>query len=153
MEQAVAYIKCNNCSRRFDHRRDAAIGSTDVSIDVFRCKYCGEPHDVDDVERRAIIHQSESIVNNEDTTGVYIIHERANRYKIGITKDVDDRVAQLQTGNSNDLTLVTYNDQCDARKIERRLHSVFERRRLNGEWFELSNGELEEAMRTINDGR
>lgn len=59
-------------------------------------------------------------------------------FKVGISNDVDDRWAELQTGNHREIELVfeyRFNDRETARRIERILHERLKRYRLSGEWF------------------
>lgn len=80
---------------------------------------------------------------------VYLIKsEDSSRYKIGISKNPQKRVKQLQTGNSEKLCLVnTYlSEYYD--KIERTLHNRFSYLKKEGEWFEFS---LEEEVKFIDE--
>ena len=60
------------------------------------------------------------------------------RMKRGRAKDVGRRLAELQTGSSDKLTIFVY-VQCasdeNARHMERMAHSYFRFARLRGEWF------------------
>lgn len=77
---------------------------------------------------------------------LYIIRSESF-YKIGIARDVDSRLAQLQTGNPIPLTLwASYTFEA-AITIERALHQKFRACRAVGEWFRLSEKDLEEAFR------
>lgn len=69
---------------------------------------------------------------------VYLIRGNDSNYKIGITKNPKQRLKQLQTGNSDTLTLIeTYQSEY-ASKIESSLHNQYNHVRNEGEWFDLS---------------
>lgn len=71
---------------------------------------------------------------------VYVFRQgKTNRYKIGRTKDLAKRRKQVQTGNSDEITLVCA-IQCDAQssKIEAMLKARFKELRVSGEWFLLN---------------
>lgn len=71
-------------------------------------------------------------------TSVYLIRGNDGRYKIGTAKNPKQRIRQLQTGNSDKLTLIeTYSSE-NARKIESALHSHYSYCKQVGEWFDLS---------------
>ena len=56
--------------------------------------------------------------------------------KIGISKDPQERLRQLQTGNSNELQLVAYREATNERfKDETEAHKANSQYRIRGEWF------------------
>ena len=67
---------------------------------------------------------------------LYII-KAESAIKIGVTSNLDSRIQQLQTGNPYKIIILrTYNEQkSNIEFLERKLHSVFDDFRLNGEWF------------------
>ena len=78
---------------------------------------------------------------------VYLIGEIDNkgRYKIGSTKakDVSKRLKQLQTGNSSELFIKESYETEHPLKLEKMLHNHFKSSNLIGEWFELSESDIE----------
>ena len=78
---------------------------------------------------------------------VYLIGETNNngRYKIGSTraKDVNHRLKQLQTGNSNPLFLKAYYETSRPFKLETMLHNKYKNNNVIGEWFELNEEEVD----------
>jgi hypothetical protein len=72
---------------------------------------------------------------------VYLIRGNDGRYKIGIAKNPKQRIAQLQTGNSDKLTLIESYLTENASKIESSLHNRYSYVRNVGEWFDLSVAE------------
>lgn len=80
---------------------------------------------------------------------VYLLSEWGTdlRYKIGVTKnDVEKRVKQLKTGNSNDIKLLYSYQSKNYKKIEGILHRKFNPVRENGEWFTLTDDEVFEFI-------
>lgn len=72
---------------------------------------------------------------------VYVITD-GKYFKIGYTEGVvETRVASLQTGNANRLILVFQAKGC--RALEKKLHADFHAKRISGEWFDLSNSDLQ----------
>lgn len=69
---------------------------------------------------------------------VYLIRGNDGRYKIGIAKNPKERIRQLQTGNSDALTLIETYQSENARQIESALHCRYAHVRNVGEWFDLS---------------
>lgn len=67
---------------------------------------------------------------------VYFI-QALDRIKIGFTKDVAARLAQLQTANGATLRLVAVIPNAP-RSLEKRLHAHFAQYRLRGEWFQFT---------------
>lgn len=58
--------------------------------------------------------------------------------KIGMAKDVNDRIANLQTGNAfklNVLMLIPCDSELQARQLEAKFHRIFAKQRIRGEWF------------------
>jgi len=70
---------------------------------------------------------------------VYLIASESGKYKIGITttKNLDKRIKQLQTGNSEYLHVIKTYSTDYAAIIERTLHREFTTKKLMGEWFDL----------------
>lgn len=77
---------------------------------------------------------------------VYLIHEEGNDslYKIGVTrsKDVSKRVKALQTGNGTKLVLKDYFHTNKPFKMEMMLHNKYNSVREEGEWFNLSEDDV-----------
>lgn len=67
---------------------------------------------------------------------IYLINsEGTNKYKIGIAKNPNERVKQLQTGNSEKLEIVEIYKSKYASKIEKNFHRRYNYTSLLGEWF------------------
>lgn len=71
---------------------------------------------------------------------IYVIQEEVSKaFKIGISKNPEARLKQLQTGNSSKLSLI-YTTKAESRfQDELELHKLFEEYKLQGEWFQLNN--------------
>ena len=86
---------------------------------------------------------------------VYLIGEMDNkgRYKIGSTKakDVNKRLKQLQTGNSSELFIKESYETEHPFKLEKMLHNHFKSSNLIGEWFELSESDIEAFKRVCEE--
>ncbi len=76
---------------------------------------------------------------------IYLIRCSENSfYKIGISKNVEQRLKQIQTSSPDKVYLVHKYESSYASKIERALHNFYKSYHRNNEWFELSlNEEVE----------
>ena len=70
-------------------------------------------------------------------TCTYIIKDGSGLFKIGKTSDINSRLKNLRVGNP----LIELVHKID-KDIEEILHKIFEKKRVNGEWFSLSNDDL-----------
>lgn len=77
-----------------------------------------------------------------DKRYVYILKTSDDVYKIGVAKDVESRVRQLQTGSVEEITLVNKFLSEFPFKIESTLHRKYNRNRINGEWYYLTEENL-----------
>jgi predicted GIY-YIG superfamily endonuclease len=69
---------------------------------------------------------------------VYLLKDDNGKYKIGITtRKSTKRLKELQTGNAEEIQVVTEFKSKWFRKIETSLHNRYGLKRLKGEWFEL----------------
>jgi predicted GIY-YIG superfamily endonuclease len=78
---------------------------------------------------------------------VYLIRTNDGRYKIGIAKNPQQRLSQLQTGNSDPLELIETYQSENASKIENALHRHYSYSKMIGEWFDLSIKEEAEFIK------
>lgn len=76
------------------------------------------------------------------TTGFVYLVQAGGRFKIGITSNVQSRIKGIQTGNPDKVTLVCSVEHPEPRKLEAELHRIFSPYRLEGEWFQLSIGQV-----------
>ena len=78
---------------------------------------------------------------------IYFVHaDGTNRYKIGLTNNLDRRMKELNGKQSPFESRLQWSiEVCDMRSAEKDLHDRFHARRVNGEWFQFSEGELKEV--------
>ncbi len=78
---------------------------------------------------------------------VYLIssgEQGEKKYKIGFTKNsVENRIKQLKTGNHNQFTIEKVFETKWGTKIESILHRNYQSNRISGEWFELSDKQVD----------
>lgn len=83
---------------------------------------------------------------------VYLIGEvdNENKYKIGVTKhnNIQNRIKELQTGNSNELFIKDYFETKYPYKLEKMLHRHFYDKNLLNEWFSLSKDDVDSFKET-----
>lgn len=65
-------------------------------------------------------------------------------YKIGITsRSVESRVADMTTGNPFPIDVVKDYSVANAFRLEQRLHSMFHDKKVHGEWFNLTQEDIQ----------
>ena len=83
---------------------------------------------------------------------IYLISAEINGkkcYKIGYTKrTIQERIKEFKTGNASDFEIVNSFKTNWGSKIESLLHRSYKDKKVNGEWFDLSEQDLSEF--TIN---
>jgi hypothetical protein len=78
----------------------------------------------------------------DKTDYVYVIRAlRTNLYKIGKTNDPEGRLQSLQTGSAHRLKLLHVIRADNATAAEEELHRLLHGKRMEGEWFRLTNSE------------
>lgn len=96
-----------------------------------------------------MIDLSEIRNNSKNNPGyVYLIKNNSGSYKIGITINLERRIKTFQTANDNKLVLIDFTVVKDRILVEKTLHSKLKYKRLSGEWFQLTDIEVE-TIRTI----
>lgn len=74
---------------------------------------------------------------------VYLLINDEGKYKIGFTeRNIKKRIKELQTGSPSEMRVVQEYESDNARKIETIMHRSFRSKRINGEWFDLTNEEV-----------
>jgi hypothetical protein len=69
------------------------------------------------------------------------------KYKIGYTKNkVENRVKQLKTGNSEELIIEKVYQSKWATKIESILHRNYKQSKISGEWFKLTQKDVDNFL-------
>jgi hypothetical protein len=80
---------------------------------------------------------------------VYLIRiPKSRKYKVGMTYDMDERLADLQRNSPEPPTLVHVIQTDDPAGIERYWHRRFDSQRIRKEWFELSAAD-ERAFKSL----
>jgi len=106
------------------------------------------------IEEKNKKHYEKEVVQNKikKIKGlVYLLKiENRNEYKIGVTINLKKRLNQLGTKMPFKLETITKIRSKDIYKLEEKLHCRFENKRINGEWFNLSNEDVE-YIRGIKD--
>ena len=71
-------------------------------------------------------------------------------YKIGITRNLKERIETLQTSSPNKLQLIFKYPTYNSKQIEKSLHNHFKYYRIrdNGEWFKFSDTMISNWLRT-----
>ena len=74
---------------------------------------------------------------------VYLIANEMNQYKIGMTRGtVNERIEQLQVGNALPLEFVAEYETKHFRKVEKWMHNRHHSKRMEGEWFSLTEEDV-----------
>jgi predicted GIY-YIG superfamily endonuclease len=82
---------------------------------------------------------------------IYVISD-GDGYKIGVAKNPERRLKQLQTGNQKKLVLEFIDYKNEPYKIEKSLHRSFHKFKTNGEWFRgITMFNIRSAMLMIHD--
>ena len=78
---------------------------------------------------------------------VYLIcaeFESRRLYKIGYTRrPIEKRIKEIKTGNGHEIYLVSSFKSKWGTKIESQMHRTFKSKKINGEWFDLTDEEVE----------
>jgi len=83
-----------------------------------------------------------NLVGNTKTKkgNIYIIQAgNLDIYKIGVTKNISERLKQLQTASFLELNVIKIRETSKYDSIERYLHKTLKEWNIRGEWFKLSN--------------
>ena len=88
--------------------------------------------------------------------GVYFIYsgeKQTSPVKIGVTTDLERRIAELQTGNPYQLNckaLIPCSDKTQAYNLESFFHKQFKKNRMMGEWFKLYHFDMKKLLNRFN---
>lgn len=80
-------------------------------------------------------------------TCVYFVKNQQGAVKIGITSDLKNRVASLQTSSAEALALCFAISTEQAAALESQLHERFKNKRIKNEWFGLTQSDIESVQR------
>ena len=75
---------------------------------------------------------------------IYLLADKVNNtYKIGRTKNLEQRIRSIKTGNPNQIDLIAYAICNNTVVSEKRIHNLYSYKRRRGkEWFDLSEQEV-----------
>lgn len=83
---------------------------------------------------------------------VYLVKESFyGLVKIGIAKNLSSRLASMQAGCPQELTVLGYFETKSARYVEKTLHRKFSSKRYRSEWYSLNDKDIELIL-DYNDG-
>jgi len=86
-------------------------------------------------KQRVVLLLRETLFTEEPGSSVYFVQQAPDGpIKIGISRDVQGRIAALQSSSAHPLRLL--GQIPGGRALEAHLHELFHERRLQGEWFE-----------------
>jgi len=72
-------------------------------------------------------------------------------YKIGMTKRLADRMEAFNTSNPYEVKVVTAIPVSNASSIEKKLHLLYAEHNVKGEWFNLTESQVEDIIKYLND--
>ena len=78
---------------------------------------------------------------------VYVAEAGRHGHKIGYSVDAEKRISGMQTGSVHELQIVHTIKTSRPQACEQWLHELFADKRLRGEWFSLTQGDLAIIMR------
>lgn len=87
----------------------------------------------------------------DDDYFIYLLSD-GDRFKVGITNNLERRLSQCQTGNSRTLFYVCVGrrrNKQTALYVEKSIHRGLKQYRLAGEWFALNDALIERVRREI----
>lgn len=79
-----------------------------------------------------------AVSKNKRSGYVYLAHVGADRYKIGVSENVENRQFDLRRHSGAIVEMVCAKFVEDMRSVEFRLHTRYKAQRIEGEWFALT---------------
>lgn len=134
---------CNTCSTQLESFKPL-------------CKNCRKKEIKQAAEKRMLEmylekQEERRKLKQKRTHSVYILKiKKTDRYKIGISCNVNSRVSSINTSSPFNVEFVHSKESDIAYKLEKYLHKEFDDKRLDGEWFKLNNEDLNKAIQLIN---
>ncbi len=144
--------RCKVC-----HNKKDRYGSTNpervAHLRAYRKRYWGEHRDelnerkrqssTEETRRRLRQEKREQRLREEPSPGyVYLLYS-GGRYKIGRSKAPNERLYNLQLASPLPVSSVCVGHTENMRALEFDLHALFDHARKKGEWFELTNEDVE----------
>jgi hypothetical protein len=135
--------KNNGGARRGAGRKK---GSTSLTVKIQQhCYDFMKEVLMDEAIRLKAVKQLSLTLDTEQEDYLYII-ENNGMYKIGYSSNWDKRLKAYKT-HMGSVNLVYVTKQIDCFDLENYLHGLFIDKRVNGEWFELDEDDLFEAIK------
>lgn len=100
----------------------------------------------DNVKPEQVMCLTEDTVSESDEidrSGFVYLLQSGDAYKIGRAREVGARLAQISPIMPHPVTLLHWIRCYDCRRIESELHEKFKAKRLQGEWFGLTEADVE----------
>lgn len=93
-----------------------------------------------------------SPIDKECIMSIYILQrENTNIYKIGISKNVNNRVDALKTAIIENILILYHRPVNYAYKVEKYIHKLYKNKQLSGEWFELTIDDVNNIKDIMNN--
>jgi len=110
------------------------------------CKKCKKECKSSD---KVQIVECKSFEHRDD--GLYLVKEKFGLVKIGHTADIDKGLSELQSVIPYKLELLYYikTKSYKVLSLEKLLHKEYENKRIRGEWFELTQQDIENIIKLI----
>lgn len=91
------------------------------------------------------------LFNKDESDKEYFIYvmESGGKVKIGFTSDISKRISNYKT-HTPDLKILCVANHKDADVLENLYHIKYNDKRINGEWFDLEQNEINELLNDIN---
>lgn len=84
----------------------------------------------------------EAFRNNPKHGYIYLLQSVSGAYKIGRSKDPDDRLRTFEVKLPFEVEYVCTVETANMYELERALHKQFDHKRINGEWFRLEDKDI-----------
>lgn len=102
------------------------------------------------LEKRIEALENRGASNKPDVGFVYLAHQdNTPYYKIGVSNNVERRLASLQTSSPSKIVLIKSIRTDRYEHYEGELHERFAASRLNGEWFSFDRATLGSVIRAM----
>lgn len=102
--------------------------------------------------KRPVFENGKVVQQNDDACYVYLMIDTSNGYhKIGISNHPDyrERTLQSEKPTIEKVCAKRYPSRIIAQSIENALHTAFASKRIRGEWFNLSEQDVEQIVETL----
>jgi hypothetical protein len=101
-------------------------------------------------QKRAVRRGRRPQIQYNNVSGyIYVIRDDESHYKIGLSTNPAARLRQLNGGSPYPLAFEILEPCKDIYRVEAKLHEQFANRRLKGEWFALTESDLEEIRHAL----